>query len=448
MALKPKLMVAPVMALAIGGAWLAFQGRAVSALGAENAKLRERVTAAEGPAARGEAGTRNGAGGARGRTATAGETARKLLADPRLPLDWKAIGVKLVEIDQGNSSTIDERFILRLTDRLAGMSRDELKSTLGEIGASGMPASSRKAILEKLLDPLMEKDPAWAMTRYIHDGLVDSGTLAGAFDHWATMDLTAGIGWLDERIKEGLLDGKSPDQAADLRLELEAKLLVPLLSDNQEKALARLEAIPEQQRAELLRGMDLSEVVDTRRNDFVGLLRKYLPEEEVEQEIISNLPNASPNKVDRLYDSTPPPDAHERASIYLDQVAALPKERERATLEVAENELGVSENPQDPKALAALRSWIETQVPGKSASVTGITLAGAIDDDFSFEQASALVVEYDKSRGSQDGLVEFLKRLASPELQGKAMRLVNGIADPAVRDEILKGYQAEEGEEE
>ncbi len=426
------------MALVIGSAWLAFQGRSVSVLAAENAKLRERVEAGGGTGAKSKG--RDEGGGGRGRVSKAGSPARTILADPRLPLDWKGIEAKLVELEkEGGGSPMDNRFGLRLGERLEGMGRDELVSALGEIEASGMPLGSRKAILGKLLDPLMAKDPEWTLTRYLSDRLVDSSSLANAFDHWATRDLAVGMGWFDARIAEGMFDGKSPDMASGLRLEFEGKLLVPLLAENPEQALARLEAVPESQRGTLLRVPSLGEIVDIKQKDFVAMLRKYLPEGEVGEEIVRNLPERTdnPGQQGSIY---------ERVSAYLDGMAALPKERGMAALEIAENEIGQADDAHSREMLGELRSWIETQAPGKSAGLTGIALAAAISDDFTFEQASALVVEYDKSKGSQEGLVDFLKRLASPELQAKAMPLVNGITDEAARREILKGYQPEEEE--
>lgn len=423
------------MALALGGAGLLQQQRSISVLAVDSARLRERVEAVE------LGGPTNGAGESerRGERRKTGTPVGALLADPRRPLDWQAIGAKLVEIEEGGGSPFDERLHTRLGEQLGRMSRDELAAVLDEIATGGLPLSSRKAIFGELFEPLMAADPEWTLTRYIGEGLSSPSESASAFGIWAAMDPERGVAWLDARIAEGMFDGKSPDLAGPLRLEFEGKLIGQFFSEQPELAMARLEALPESQRGELLRQVNSSEIEESGQRGFVELLRRYLPADDVAREIIRH--RQFPIRIEGADGEISFLDAE--TSGYLDRVGALPKERETVVMELATRDINAATVP-TPGLLTKLRSWIDTQAPGKSAGVTGAALAGAISDEFTFEKASVLVADYDVATGTQDGLVAFLKQLGASESKEKAMPLIDQITDEATRREILDLYQPEE----
>lgn len=434
--LKPSAWIAPVVALLAGGSWLIIQQKAASSLSAENTLLKSRLADSSGNVQRRDRGT----------TRESVPTKRPPIpADPRLPLDWKRLAPLLAEIERtGGTEPFDTRRADRLKERLKAMDADELFAVLDEIDGLDLPLSQRKATLEFLLDTLMEKAPGRTLSRQLRDGALEAGKLADAFHDWADKDLATALSWFDKEIGDGSFDSRSPDGKSESRLAFEAELMMPLFSSDPEAATRRLESLPEEVRGTVLTPARLPRIDSGKQKAFLELLRKYMPPEHVTQEIQARLPTMTfggTNPEERDGEVSAFLDGNAR---FLDSIGALPTERQSAASEVAQRVVSLGSDTPDPAALARLRAWIETQAPGKSAAITGAALYNQIGDDFTFDQAAAMVMDYDKSMGTDDGLAAFLRENSMPEQKEKVLRLLENIRDEATRTAIRQSLEEEE----
>ncbi|NJR42733.1 MAG: hypothetical protein HC767_08755 [Akkermansiaceae bacterium] len=116
------------------------------------------------------------------------------------------------------------------------MSREEIIAALDEIDRLDLSDEERDALISEILDPLIEKDPQYALERFADkiktdpDGI--GSQLSSAMRAWAQKDLGAATAWLDRKIAAGDFDSKTLDGQSDVREEFEAALLGSLIEKN------------------------------------------------------------------------------------------------------------------------------------------------------------------------------------------------------------------------
>jgi hypothetical protein len=415
--LKASHILPPAAALIGVAIWNLSQWQAVSAQSEQVTSLRDRVVSARNsPAAREDKRTRK-------ITASSADG----------PIDWKSFAEDLIEMENGGGMK-NMKSLIGFQNRVAGMSKEEILAALEEIAGLDLDDEARAMLEEMLVTPLIEQDPALALTTFANripdddDGV--AWQLSGALAAWAKIDRAAASAWFDRQIASGLFESKSLDGQSQARMEFEAALVGELLGSDINAAGQRIAALPEDQRREALEQIPFSELSPAAQKAYAELVRSLVPSDERAgsfTHVISDLVSEGGfSDVDR----------------FLDDIGATPEERAVSAREAANTNLEeiASERPVTSEDVDKMRDWLKEQAPGTVDKVTGEAIADAAQDggEFDFEDASKLALKYHRSSGNDEVLIAFLESFAARSNLEEALPLVDKISNPARRDEILK----------
>lgn len=419
--MKPKLLLPPVVALIIVVAWLGNGRQKIAALEKESAVLKLRLAARSDGFATDDA---------REKGKPSGKPAKG-----KEPIDWKQVAAQMLEMNQGGGMG-DMRTMIRLQQRVQSMEKEELVAALDEVAALDLPEQSRQMLEQMLIGQLCQKDPELALTRYL-DRLSDergsmSWQLANAMKEWTKKDPAKAVAWFDKQIAAGKFDSKSLDGKSRPRMQFEGALIVNLLSRDEAAAAARLEALPENQRGELLRHYSSHDVKTEDQLAFANLVRGEVPE----MEQGNTLAQIAARETHR--------DGYNGVTEYLDRIKATPSERAACVEEAAESRIQNLSHTRKITAedIDAMREWATTQSPDTTDRVTGTTIARSteLNQRLDFSEASALALKYHEASGNDEVLIGFLSSSAAHSNQDKARELAARISDAARREEILEQY--------
>lgn len=419
--MKPIHFLPPVLALAICGTWIGSQRRSIASLEQQSSLLRKEIEARK---------TGDAAGDSDGRSSPGKETKDKG------PMDWKKIAAKLEE--SGNSGGIrDMRTMMRLSQRLMSMNRDELAAALDEIASLDLPESTRAMLESMLIGPLIEKDPEFALTKFIDRINSEQGgvrwQLSRAFGEWAKKDPAAAAAWFDRQIAAGTFESKSLDGKSQQRMFFEGAIIGTLLASNPEAASRRIAALPDDQRRDVLQQYALNSLKEQDQLAYAKLVRQSLSEKEGQECIASFVSRAAYNS-----------DNYATLTEGMNRIEATPAERAACVEKAAENRF--SRLSDDRKItgedIEKLREWAKSQSPELADRATGKALANSLkrDGKTEYSEIAALAVHYHDASGSDDVLVPVLNDWQSRQKENKeqARLLVEKISDEKVRNQILK----------
>jgi hypothetical protein len=418
--LKVSLFIPPVVALAIAGTWLAIQHQAITTLEQQSAALRKSIAAHSSDASAESPNTKPA-------TPTKAANAKD-------PIDWKKLAEQFTEIRQARN-TGDMRPVLRFQVRLEAMSKEELIAALDEIAALDCPTETRHMLEQMILEPLVEKDPELALTRFIHR-LGDSSLtwqFSLAMQKWAEKDPAAASAWFDQQIAAGKFDSKSLDGRSQSRIEFEKKLIHVLLSTDPEAAGRRLAAMPEGGRDEVLAGISYQPLKDEEQLAFATLVREQVSKE--------NQAWCLAEQASRLVGKKD----YAKATEFLDRIQATPAERSASAEQAAESSIQTISHQSKitREDIDTMREWVTAQAPESTGRATGRALANSLrgSHKLEFSEAAELAVQYHEASDNDDVLSSFLA--AGPARQNKeqARILAGKISDAKRREEILQNLQ-------
>ncbi len=415
--LKISHFILPLTSLAIVIAWNSHQANAIRSLREEGRELERKITSIA--------------------TASDQENGSTKLSpkgkSPKFAIDWKQLASSLIgsDADIGILPSID------LEERLASMSREEIIAALDEIEGLDLSDEERDALISEILDPLIEMDPQYALERFgnkIKDDPDGIGSqLSSAMRAWAQKDLAAATAWLDRKIAAGDFDSKTLNGQSDVREEFEAALLESLIEKNPAAAFARLDAIPENQRRDVLEYLPFGELSSEAQKSYADFLRGLIPADEragsfahLASELVTD---GDFSKVDQ----------------FLNSVGANPEERVAAARQTAEsvitslgNKGGVTR-----QNMHQLRSWLAKQAPGKEDELTGRALGEATQHfgKLKYDEAVKLVLGYHKTSKSDDVLSSFIGSFSRHSNGEKVGPLLQHIRDPELRNKLKQRYQ-------
>ena len=417
--LKASHVITPLIALALVAGWVGTQRRSISLIEEQSLVLQKRITAARGSVAGKD-------------LSESGKLAWNKISDTKAPLDWKKVAEQLAESQRDGMGDI--RTTIRLQQRLHAMSATEILAALGEVAALDISAASLELLEQTLFGPLLEKDPEAALTRFA-DRLHDSAgmmrwQLSSALANWGKKEPVKAGAWLDQQIAAGDFESKSLDGRNSLRTQFEGTLIAALISSGPQAAGARLAALPEDQRMEVMRHHTMGNLKEEDQKVFAEIVRAQLPEDAV----VQTISQAAARAVSR--------GGYPEVTAYLDRIEATPAERKSTAEQAANSQIhqlsrqkGVSREDLD-----SMRVWVEVQAPGSADATTGKALGQAVrrDGKFDFPQAAALALEYHESSGNDEVLSNFLDGQAARQNQAEARVLTEQISDENRREEILK----------
>ncbi len=420
--LKPINFLPPLAALVIAGAWLATQHHSVSIFETESALLRRHIAAHHTASTTAAPAETVGLAGEEGKS--------------RTPIDWKTVSAQLIETQRSNGMG-DMRLMIRMQQRVAEMTQEELVAALDEIAALDLPAESRSVLEQMLMGPLMEKNPALALTRFFprfqEDQKGMGWQLATALGQWADKDPREAGAWFDQQIAAGKFDSKTLDGRNRARLLFESEMIRSLVGSDAKAADARLAALPEDQWTEVLRSPAANGVKEQDQKAFAVLVRGRLPDPEKNSAIAQIASNLTMK-------------GYPAVSGYLDRIAATPEERVTSARSAASMQMtqDAHKGTITREGIDTMREWVTAQAPGTADATTGKALAdatGVFNGKFKFADAAALVLQYQASSGNDDVLVSFLDSGQARRNKEEAIELAEKIADPARREEILSKFE-------
>jgi predicted kinase len=419
--LKATIFIPPVVALVIAGSWLTTQRRSISILENESTLLRKHIAAARTASV----------------SADPKRSAKPTGTKSKDSTDWKKVSEAMLEM-QTNNGMGDMREMIRMHQRMQAMSKEEIVAALDEIAALDLTPAARAALEQMLLEPLVDKDPELALSRFsgrFQDDLDRnnlSWRLADALGRWAKKDPGKATAWLDQEIAAGNFDSKALDGKNQARVQFEGRLISILLAADLEGAGRRLAGLPEDQRAEALQSASPGEIKEENQKAYADLVRSQVPENERNQ-VISRLAS---NLVSKGYPEV---------TACLDRIAASPEERKAAVEQAATSKIQQSgyQKTVTSEDIDAMREWAESQSPGSADATTGKALARTNQGNgkFKFEDASALAVKYHEASGNDEVLVNFLGGWEARQHKEEATRLAEKISDVKSREKILNNLR-------
>lgn len=420
--LKAAIYIPPVVALVIVGSWISSQRQTISVLEEETVVLKQRMAMAEGGSSMESKASRPG-------------KADKPSKDNK-PINWKDLASKLDQM-QGEGGIRDMREMLRLQQQVSAMSRDDLVRSLDEISALELPPEARQRLEAMILGPLVEKDPEFALTRYVDQtGNTGGGMqwqMNSGLASWAKKDLAASTAWLDRQVAAGKLDSKSLDGKNPTRMQFEGTLIAAILSSNPDAAAARLASLPENQRSEVLGNSIGSSIKDEDQAAYAELVRDQLPEKD------------QAGALARIATQLAWKDGYDDVNAYLDRINATPAERAAVVGQAADSKIQKLSHSGVITAgnIAEMRQWAQQESPAIAENVTGKALARAteVNRKMEFSEAAALAGKYHQTSGDDQVLVGFLDSGAAWHHKEEARALAETISDEKIREQFLKRFK-------
>ncbi len=401
----------PGLAALVVGTWACLQIRTADALESDTTRLTTRVR--EVRAAADE----------QPKTLRAKDTTVRQNLTKKI--DWRSL-VKRISPGSNNSMP-DIRAIMQVQRMLLEMTAGELAAQLDEVAGLGLDDAEREQLENMVIGALSEKDPKMVLEHYADqlgsDGGKSQFQLPMVFAKWAESDPASAAAWFDAQVSQGKFTSKSLDGKSQTLLNFDRMMVSALLQTDPQAASARVAALPEDQRQELLTGM----IKPGGEVAYACLVRASLPPDKATQ----TLANTAGNLVFQ--------GGYEQVNNFISKAGATDEEKNAIVGRVMENQMSVTGGSQiNQELLDKARAWGATQAPGKVDEETGQILAMSILRGADFEKASALALQYQESSGSDDVLASFLKSDAvsghSPEL---AKPLIDKIKDQALREQIL-----------
>lgn len=419
--LKATLLIPPLTALVIVATWNSIQLGSISALERDGVNLRQQISTALAPQ------------NVHPDSVASTHSVRSMGLPGKDAIDWRNLSARMLEMQNGGGMS-DMRGMMNFQQRLSKMSMAEVIAALDQIAALSLSDEARQVLESMLIGPLIEKDPVLVLERYSDRlGAGETGMgwqLSRALHDWARKDLAGATAWFDQQIAEGKFESKTLDGKSEVRVEFEAALLDTLLSSDLEAASRRIAAMPEDQRREILQQISFPALGPDDRKAYASLIRQFVPADERD--------GAFAQISSQLVDES----GFGKVSEFLDAVHATPEERTASAKQTAESQLEMLGNKGTVtrESVDSLREWLNRQAPGEIDSITGKALAEASQNqgNFTFSEASQLVLQYQQSTGSDDVLVSFLEGFSAHSNLEEAKQLAAMITNETRRDDILK----------
>ncbi len=348
--------------------------------------------------------------------------------------NWEEIAAELAEaVSSGGGRS--RRASMIFQQRLNKMSRDEIVSAFEEVSALGLPPDSWSALKYSLLGTLIELDPEYVVTRFFHQLLDDptgaSTLLTNALGKWANKDATNAAEWLDQQVASGTLEGRQIDALGRMRLEFEGVLIGSLITTNPAAAEARLKNLPAGQRLDATQYV--GKIQDGDLLTYADLLRSHLDLEGRMRALSIQLSYIGSSYEYRKIDD------------FLDAIDSAPAERAAIASEIVQRKFrSISSSRKISLVdLDEMRVWIGSQSPASIDTLTGHTLAQALNTNFplNFEEAAALASHYQETSRNDDVLISFLRCISNEKYTSQAKILAGKISDHTRCSELLGRFK-------
>jgi hypothetical protein len=426
--------VPPLVTLIIAAAWFAYLSGAKSAVKEDNALLREKIVKARNSSV-----SKNERARVRAkREIRPSEDEIKPSAEwVRSSRDWKKILLFLNDDLEGSFYYEVES---RLEKLALEMSAEELTAAFTDMADMSISTRVRNRVEWFMLRELEKKNPAYAFGQYIAKYQAEGEVLQGVgrFSDWIARDPAAATAWYDSQLTAGTFD-KSLDGKSPVLLPFEGALINSLLATAPASAEDRLNAVPPDQRGQMI-SQYFKSVAEKDHNAFADMLRRTMP---VEQYV--GLIKSKVMPFNYLND----PAAIQKD---LDRIAATPEERSA----LLATEAGIimdlaAARPTDPtrETFDEFRIWSQAVDPASADLATGVGFAEYLErrskenPNITEEQnfVERLAIEYHDSGAGDAILIPLIEGSGTGNIsfpKDKARALATKISDPILREELLQ----------
>jgi hypothetical protein len=427
-------IVPPVLALIIAAAWLANLRVAKSTVKQDNALLREKIANSRNSSI-----SQNERARVREkREIQPSEDEINLAAEwVNTSRDWKKL---LLFVNDDVENSFSAEAWARLENLALEMSGEELTTAYTEMADISILTRIRDRVEWLMLRELEKKDPAFAFGQYIAkyqtEGVVPQGV--ARFNEWIARDPAAATAWYDSQLAAGTFD-KSLDGKSPALLPFEGALISSLLATDPASAEQRLNAVPPDQRGEMI-SQYIKSVAEKDHNAFADLLRRTMPVEQYMGLIKSKV---------MPFNYLNDPVAIQKN---LDRIAATPDER--STLMATEAGIIMdlaAARPRDPtrETFDEFRKWAQAVDPTSADLATGAGFAKYLErssneyPNIAEEQdfVEKLAIEYHDSGAGDAILIPLIEGSGTGKIsfpKDKARVLATKISDPILREELLQ----------
>lgn len=303
-------------------------------------------------------------------------------------IDWKETGEALAKM-RTNGGTPDMRVFIKLQEQILSMDKDEMVAAFEEIGSLELSAQARQMLEGTMLTILAQKDPQLALELRIERMDSESGydwVVISAIQKWAEKDPVAAAAWIDKQAAAGKLESKQLDGKESPRVQLEAQLIQKLLEKNPAMVQQRLDALPEEQRMEVVKKMSYGELSVDSAVAYAGLVKKNLPEDERAELLAQRAGYLATGK------------GYDEVASYLTQIDATPEERGACVASAVSSKMFQEYQKTIPtrEDFDAMRQWAATQAPEAVDMATGKALEQCVNYGAEMKQRDERYVELAK----------------------------------------------------
>lgn len=238
--MKPRSLSWPdlclLLAAAGGVTFFLLQQRSAATLEAENARLSQRIEAREKRSEATEDETNSG-------------LSAKLLANAG-PSGMAKLAAILRGAMLGNPAQVRESLLLE--NQWRTLDSATLEKMIADARAADLSEDDREAVIDMLLEVLVEKDPARAFA-VIEEGFAGKtpreiqqqlSKRSGLFEKWIQSDGPQALAWLDRQIAAGLFDSRSLAGTSNVRQVYESLIYQKTKEGSRIAALDPLDRLP------------------------------------------------------------------------------------------------------------------------------------------------------------------------------------------------------------
>ncbi|MGC6466676.1 MAG: hypothetical protein ACON5N_13915 [Akkermansiaceae bacterium] len=199
--------------------------------------------------------------------------------------DWQEIVKELS--NHSLSGRIDETSAFgRFMNEINDLGAPELLELRDKIASEDMPEDIRQRLGFQITGSLVRKNPEIALEALsTHLGQTQNQTtslLLAGFRDWSKKFPIKAEVWLDRQISAGTFGNNSRGGISQTRIRFEREMIRALLSIGEERPVARLQALPESERKNVLRGAD----TPANRGAYATLVRRFFSPDEQEREFL------------------------------------------------------------------------------------------------------------------------------------------------------------------
>ena len=407
-----------LLAAAGGVTFFLLQQRSAATLEAENARLSQRIEAWE---------TR---GDATDDDPKSGPSAKALAKAG--PSGMAKLAVILRGADAGNPAQVRESLMLENPWRT--LDAPTLEKMIADARTADLSEEDREAVIDKLLEVLVEKDPARAFA-VIEEGFAGKtpreiqqqlSRQSKLFEKWIQRDGAQALAWLDKQIAAGLFDSRSLAGTSNVRQEYESLIYRKTKDGSRIAALDPLDRLPTLQ-SWRLRGIPVEDQIALAK---VARTSGLKPSEVAE--VMKPFLNAAMES-----------DGLAGADAFFKQIDPTPEEMphlSEAAAGAAMFALGKKADQLTGEEVPAIRNWLAEKSPEGDAYI-GSMIGKGFSNGWDAGQIYTTINRLQTDQPSDDLIGAFLINASQGNKQkldhATAVDLANHIADPGKRATAL-----------